>query len=565
VPEQGRDRASLQLRAIGVNRGISAAGWLDPRLLLPIVLGSPGGTVMTMAIEFQRPSSSSDASQELLEVRAPANGELLGVVPATARAEVGRAVKAARHAQAIWALLPVEERIERLIRFRDALVERAEEVVDLLSRESGKPRQEALTHELLPLADAMSWLGRNAPRALAPRSIELHLFKHRRSEVGYAPRRVSAVIAPWNFPLLIPFGDAFATLVTGSSVIVKPSELTPLIALLVKRVWDGTGLPEDLLQVLPGGADTGAALIDAGVDQVLFTGGVGAGRKVSAACGQRLLPCVLELGGKAPLVVADDVDVERAARAIVFGGFANSGQICISVERVYVHKHVYDQVVDRVTELVGGLRQGDPANGPVDVGAMVLPRQLEHCEGLVRDALERGACLRAGGRRRRGPGSFFEPTVLADCTHEMAVMKQEIFGPIVPFMRVESDEQAIELANDSELGLNAYVFARDRQRARGIAERIEAGSVVVNDVITNYACPEVPFGGVKQSGLGRVHGEDALRALCDVKHLSFDRIAAPSRDPLWFPYSDKGYRFALRALRALYSGGPVLARVRELL
>jgi acyl-CoA reductase-like NAD-dependent aldehyde dehydrogenase len=520
---------------------------------------------MTTATEFQRAMRGSDEQREdLLEIHAPANGGLIGLVRVTTPAELTRSVDAARRAQAIWALLSVEERADRLLRFRDALVERADELVDLLSRETGKPKQEGLTHELLPLADAMTWLARHAPRLLAPRPIQLHLFKHRRSVVAPVPRRVTAVIAPWNFPLLIPFGDAFSALITGSSVIVKPSELTPLVATLVKRIWDGTGLPEDLLQVLPGRAETGAALVESGVDQVLFTGGTAAGRKVSAACGARLLPCVLELGGKAPLVVADDVDVERAARAIAFGGLANSGQICISVERVYVHKNVYERVVDRVTELVGQLRQGDPQSGSVDVGAMVLPRQIEICERLVRDALDKGACLRVGGRRRPGPGTFFEPTVLADCTHEMAVMREEIFGPIVPFMSVDSDEQAIELANDSELGLNAYVFARDKQRAGGIAERIEAGSVVINDVLTNYACPELPFGGIKQSGLGRVHGEDALRALCDLKHLSFARVPLPSRDPLWFPYSDAGQRFALRALRALYSGGSALRRVREL-
>jgi succinate-semialdehyde dehydrogenase/glutarate-semialdehyde dehydrogenase len=411
----------------------------------------------------------------------------------------------------------------------------------------------------------MTWYARHAPKALAPREIELHLLKHRKSVVAYQPRGVVGVISPWNFPLLIPIGDAFSALVTGSSVVVKPSELTPLIALEAKAIWDATGLPQDLLQVLPGTAETGTALIEAGIDELLFTGGVAGGRRVASACGAHLIPCVLELGGKAPLIVADDVDVERAARAIVFGGFANSGQICISVERVYAHKNVYERVVDRVTELTLRLRQGDPTTGNVDVGAMVMPRQMDVVERLIADALDKGASLKIGGKRVRGPGSFFEPTVLADCNHEMAVMREEIFGPVVPFMRVESDEQAIALANDSDLGLNAYVFARDGDRARGIAERVQAGSVVVNDVLINYACPEAPFGGIKQSGYGRVHGEEALRALCTVKHLSFDRIRPPSKDPLWFPYTDKGYRWAMRGLRALYSGGSLLSRVRELL
>jgi succinate-semialdehyde dehydrogenase/glutarate-semialdehyde dehydrogenase len=509
--------------------------------------------------------AETSADERHLECRAPATGELIGRVRCASASDVERAVTRARIAQAPWSMLPVAERAERLLCFRDALVESADVLAALLVRETGKPRQEALAHELLPLADTMTWTARHAPAALAERDVPLHLFKHRKSAVTYSPRGVALVISPWNFPLVIPFADAFAALVTGSSVIVKPSELTPLVALEAKRVWDSSGLPEDLLQVLPGDGATGAQAIAAGVDQVLFTGGVAAGRKVAAACGERLIPCVLELGGKAPLVVADDVDVERAARAIVFGGFANSGQACISVERVYAHRNVYERLVERVTELTHELRQADPESGTVDVGAMVLPRQLETVERLLANAVAHGARLTAGGKRRAGPGNFFEPTVLADCTQEMAVMREEIFGPIVPIMCVESDEQAIDLANDSPLGLNAYVFARDPARARGIAERIAAGSVVVNDVLINYACPEAPFGGIKQSGLGRVHGEDALRALCDVKHLSFDRIRPPSKDPLWYPYTDQGHAWLRKALRALYSGKGVLSRVRELL
>jgi acyl-CoA reductase-like NAD-dependent aldehyde dehydrogenase len=512
----------------------------------------------------ERPARSSE-KEAFIESWAPASGELIGRVRVARAAEVGAAVEAARAAQRAWAILPIEERTERLLAFRDALVERADDVVRLLSRETGKPKQEALAHELLPLADSMTWAAKYAPRILGPREVELHLFKHRKSVVSYAPRGLVGVISPWNFPLLIPFADAFAALATGSAVVIKPSELTPLIALEAKRIWDGSGLPEALLQVLPGGPETGAHLIESGIALLLFTGGSQAGRKVAAACGSRLVPCVLELGGKAPLIVADDVDVERAARAIVFGAISGSGQACISVERVYAHRSVYERVVDRVTELVAELRQGDPAKGDFDVGGMVMARQIETIERLVRDAQDRGASLRVGGRRGPGPGWFFEPTVLADCTHEMAVMREEIFGPVIPFMRVESDEHAIDLANDSHLGLNAYVFARDRDRARGIAERIEAGSVLVNDVLTNYACPEVPFGGLKQSGFGRVHGEEALRALCQTRHLSFDRVRPPVRDPFWFPYTEKSYRWALRGLRALYSGGSWMRRLRELL
>lgn len=510
-------------------------------------------------------SATSHEAGERIRSYAPASGELVGEAPVMNRQQVVDAVERARTAQKAWGVLPVAERAERILRFRASIVDRADDIVDLLSRETGKPRDEALTQELFTLADLITWYAKHAPGILAPRELTLHLLKHRKSEVHYAPRGVIGVISPWNFPLVIPFGDAVAALISGSAVVIKPSEVTPMIALEMKKVWDQSGLPEDLLQVVTGYGETGSALIDAGVQKIVFTGGVATGRRVAAACGERLIPCVMELGGKAPCIVAADADVERAAQAITFGGFTNSGQVCISVERVYAHRDVYDRLVDRVTELTGKLRQGDPAKGTVEVGAIIFPRQIEIAEKHIADAVAKGAKLRTGGKRPELDGQFFEPTVLADCTEQMTVMREEIFGPIVPFMKVDSEEQALDLANRSDLGLNAYVFGRDRERTRNIAERVEAGSVLVNDVLTNYACPEAPFGGVKHSGFGRVHGADALRDMCDIRHLSFDRVRPPGRDPIWFPYSKKGYQWTLKGFKALFGGRGVVARLGKLL
>lgn len=495
---------------------------------------------------------------------APATGELIGQAPVMSSEAVRAAVERARSAQKAWSAVPLQERAERVLRWRDALVERADEIVDLLARETGKPRPEALGHELFPLADLITWYSKNAARILASREIPLHLLKHRKSVLHYVPRGVIGIISPWNYPLVIPFGDAAAALISGSAAVVKPSEVTPLIALKIKQVWDSSGLPEDLLQVVTGYGETGRALIDAGVQKIVFTGGVATGRKVAAACGERLIPCVMELGGKAPAVVCEDADIERAAQAITFGGFTNSGQVCISVERVYAHADIYEKLVDRVTELVSRLRQGDGQNKTVDVGAIIFSKQIEVAEKHIADATSKGASVRAGGKRPALAGQFFEPTVLADCTQDMTVMREEIFGPIVPFMKVDSEEQALELANQSHLGLNAYVFTSDRDKGRRLAERIEAGSVLVNDVLTNYACPETPFGGIKQSGFGRVHGEDALRDMCDVRHVSFDRVRPPSHDPIWFPYSKKGYNWMLKGLRVLYSGRGLIGRIGDL-
>jgi succinate-semialdehyde dehydrogenase/glutarate-semialdehyde dehydrogenase len=277
---------------------------------------------------------------------------------------------------------------------------------------------------------------------------------------------------------------------------------------------------------------------------------------------------VLELGGKAPLVACEDCDVERTARAIVYGGFANAGQACISVERVYAHDRVYDALVERVRALAEHLRQGDPSRDYVDVGAMTSPRQLDVAQRQVEDALRRGARLVCGGKRIAGAGQFFQPTVLADCDHGMSVMREETFGPVVPMMRVASDDEALRYANDSPLGLNAYVFTSSTRsghaRAERLAERIEAGSVVVNDVMSNYATVEAPFGGVKQSGFGRVHGRESLREMCTRKHLSFDRVAPPSSDPYWYPYTAKSLQWLQRGVKVVLGGGGIVKRIAEL-
>lgn len=488
-----------------------------------------------------------------IAVRAPATGELLGEAPDTSAAEVRAAVARARVAQAEWGARPVRERVRRIDPFRAAVARRAGEIADALVRECGKPRAEAIFEPAI-VADFASYFGKRAEEILAPRPIPLHLMLHRKSYVHYAPRGVIGIISPWNFPFFIPMADAVMAWLAGNAVVLKPSEVTPLCALLGKRVFDEAGLPPDLFQVVTGRGAAGAALIDAGIDMCVFTGSVATGREVAAACGERLVHCVLELGGKAPAIVCADADLERTARALVWGGFANSGQICASVERVYAVAPVYERLCERVAELTRELRQGDPARGVVDVGSMTWARQIEIVEDRVREAIEAGARALAGGKRRAGldAGLFWEPTVLADCTQDMDVMRKETFGPVLPLMRVADEEEALRLANDSHLGLIAYVFSRDRHKALRIAERVEAGTVMVNDVVMAAGAPELPWGGVKQSGIGRVHSEEGLRDLCHARHVNVDRIRPFARDPWWYPYSETVSRRILGAARWLF-------------
>lgn len=499
-----------------------------------------------------------------LKSYAPATGKLIGEAPNTSAADVKKAVEKARAAQEAWGALPVEERCERVLRYRDALVDRADELVDLLVRECGKPRHEALLHEVMVAVDLTTYFAKVAPKLLAPREIAFHLMRHRKGYIEYVPRGVVGVISPWNYPLQLSLRDVIMAILAGNAAVLKPSEVTPLIGLKAKELWDGAGMPEDLFQVVTGDGKTGAALIDAGVELVVFTGGVSTGRRVAAACGERLIPCIMELGGKAPLIACADADVERTARGIVFGGFTNSGQVCISVERVYAHRDVHERLVGRVVELTRELRQGDPAAGVVDVGAIIFPKQIDVAEKHIADAVAKGAELKVGGKRRPGKGQFFEPTVLDRCNHSMTVMTEEIFGPIVPIMEVSSDDEAVRLSNDSHLGLNAYVFSKDREHGLRVAERIQAGSVLVNDVISNGGCPDAPFGGIKQSGFGRVMGDESLREMCSVRHLSVDRVALGKNDPLWFPYTEKSYEWFKKGMRAMFSSGGLLQRIGEL-
>lgn len=482
------------------------------------------------------PTSISDE----IVIRSPLDGEEVGRVPVHGAAEVRTAVERARAAQAAWGALPIRERVAKVRKFRDLLLAEQDLISDLLVRENGKTPEEAIFTEIVPVATIASWYCAKAPRLLRPKKIRgWGLSLPRKSWTIYKPHGVVAIISPWNFPFSIPVGSVFAALLAGNGVVVKPSEWTPLVMLATKEIFDRSGMPADLLQVVTGHGPTGQALLESGVDKVEFTGSVAVGKKIGAFCAERLIPCTLELGGKAPAIVLDDADLDRAANAIVWGGFANSGQVCVSVERVLADRKIAAPLLERVVKLTKSLRQGDPTKAEVDVGAMTFPRQIDNVERLVEDAKGRGATVLTGGRRRPGPGRYYEPTILSGVTPDMPIAREEIFGPAIPFLEVDGEDEAVRIANDSHLGLNAYVFSGAKARARRVAERVRAGSVVVNDVLGNYAVAEAPFGGVKESGLGRVHGEQGLLAMCEARLINVDRLPAQKRDLWMYPYSRK--------------------------
>ncbi len=492
-------------------------------------------------------------TRNTIEVHSPATGEKLASLRAASPEEVIDAVKNARAAQAAWREKSFGERAQLLHRYRDLLIDHQEKIADIVTAESGKPRAEVYGNELFYLYDTIGFWAKNAARYLAPEKIRPHLLKTKRVVSTYSPLGVVWIVSPWNFPLVLTIGDAIPALMAGNAVVIKPSELTPLSALFAAGLAARAGLPEKLLQVVAGYGDTAEALIDH-ADMILFTGSVATGKKVARRAAERLIPAALELGGKDPMIVLKDADLDRAANACVWGSLMNSGQVCTSIERVYVEEPVYREFVDRVVERVKKLRQG-ASGADIELGSMTSRAQIEKVEAQVRDAVQKGAKVLSGGRRNPGlQGFYYEPTVLVDVDHGMDVMTEETFGPVIPIMKVEDADEAVRRANDSRFGLDGSVFTRDKARGRLLADRIEAGSVCINDGLVNFVIPEAPMGGIKESGIGRRHGAEGIRKYCRQKTIVTD-VLGLKNEFIWFPATRLKARLIPMLLRFFYRSG----------
>src|SRR5579864_377837 len=468
----------------------------------------------------------------------PATGEVLREFDCAGEEEVRAAVARARAAQPAWQELGIGKRLQVLRRFQTLLQEKKADVARLITQEAGKPYVESLLTEVLVVLDATQFLIANARGLLRDQRIGHAnlVMKAKRGRVRREPYGVLGIISPWNYPFNIPATEGLAALAAGNAVVVKPSEFTSLSALELQALLRTAGVPEDIFQVLVGAGATGAALANSQIDKLIFTGSVASGKKVAQAAAARLLPVVLELGGKDPMLVLDDADVEVASSAAVWGAFVNAGQACLSVERCYVHRSLYEPFLAAVVEKTGKLRVGNGLDPSTDVGPMIHQRQLQIVEGHVDDARGKGGRVLAGGTRlpQLGP-NFYAPTVVADAHHGMRLMREETFGPVLPVMPVESEEQAVTLANDSEFGLAASIWTRNRSRGQAIAARLQAGTVMVNDVISCYGISEAPHGGVKSSGLGRTHGQPGLEEMVWVKYVDSDLLPR-LRKVWWYGY-----------------------------
>jgi len=445
----------------------------------------------------------------------------------------------------------------------------------LITKEAGKPYVEALLTEVLVVLDATRFLIDTAFEFLRDQPVAHGslAMKLKAGRLVREPHGVISIVSPWNYPFSIPAVDALAALVTGNAVVLKPSELTSLVGLKLHELLGAAGVPEPVFQVIVGDGSTGAALLGSEIDKLIFTGSVPTGKRIAQAAAARLLPVVLELGGKDPMLVLEDANLDVASSAAVWGAFVNAGQACLSVERCYVHRSLYAQFLELCIEKTRDLRVGKGLDPKTDVGPLIHERQLRIVEGQVNEAIRDGARLLAGGSRlpELGP-NFYAPTVLAEVTPEMRIMCEETFGPVLPIAPFDSEEQAMELANRSDFGLAASVWTPDRKRGEAIARRIRAGTVMVNDVISCFGISEAPHGGVKASGIGRAHGRFGMEEMVRPKYLDSDRMPGIKK-VWWYGYGEAftrqmegfvdmqfAHRLADRVRGALRSGGVVTGR-----
>ena len=466
----------------------------------------------------------------------PTTGQEIARVHEDSPAEVAATVARVRANQAEWEGLGITGRAKWLGLLRDWLVENAEQVADSMQAETGKVRADA-SNEGFYVADQINFYGSRAARWIGEEKVRPHSLVtfSRKLRIRYTPYPVVGLISPWNFPLILSLGDAIPALTAGAAVVMKPSEFTPLTLGMIVDAWrEEIGGP-DVIGVVNGAAEPATALIDE-ADFIGFTGSDRTGRLVMKRAADTLTPVSLELGGKDPMIVLDGADIDRAAEAAAWGGMMNSGQICMSVERIYVERPAYEPFVEKLVEKVADLKQGpDGADYGSDVGAMTSPNQTGIVEGQVEDAVREGASALTGGSRREGEGDYYEPTVLVDVDHSMRVMRDETFGPVVGVMPVADEEEAVRLANDTRYGLSATVFG-PRRKAEEVARRIECGAVNVNDVLFNALTPGIPMGGWKESGIGWRNGSAGIRKYCRSEAIVTARFPNLP-EPFWFPYT----------------------------
>lgn len=490
------------------------------------------------------------------EVRNPATGEVVGRYPDMGRDQVDRVVAAARQMAGVWAQAPFRQRKKILRRAAAVIAADADRYAAIVAAENGKTPFDALMTDIFPTAELLKYYSEKLDRFLAPEKVSPGImFYNRKAWYQFEPRGVVGVISPWNYPLSLAAGPVISAVAAGNSVVLKPSSQTVASGMIIREVLTKGGLPEEVVQVVTGGGSTAGRFLaeHEGLDMLFFTGSTAVGRELAVSAARRLIPVVMELGGKDMAIVTKNADLDRAARAVVWGAFVNSGQTCIGIETALVERPVYDEFAAKVKALAEGLRLG---RGPGEVGSMTMADQLAKVEDQVRDATDKGAKVLVGGRRdETRAGLYFPPTVITEVTSEMKLMKDETFGPVLRLIPYDRTDEAVKIANGTGYGLSGAVFSRDSEEARSIVRRLNTGSVSINDTLLGFAVESLPFGGRGESGVGRYHGKEGLRAFCHLKSVT-EYQGRAGREPWWYPLSSEGEEMVRRTMSAFFSRNP---------
>ncbi len=487
----------------------------------------------------------------------PATGEVLAHFERTPASILPEIVSHARIAQSVWGELSVRDRCARLRMLRDRIMASRNELAEAVVRESGKPRVEALFADVFVALDSAEYWSRNAVEALRTRRVPHHstAAKAKRGYLAYDPLGIIAIISSWNYPLAIPLSQIIPAVAAGNAVVCKTSDFTPQCGVLIEKLFIDAGFPRDLVKIVQGGGEVGQALIDSAPDKVLFTGSVATGRRVAEACAKRLIPSVLELGGKDAMIVLADADLEVASSAAVWGSYTNCGQVCLSVERLFVEQGAAEKFIALCVEKTKKLHIGPGSDSATDVGPLIRPQHVRRMIDLLDDAVSRGANVLCGGSARPDLGpNFFEPTVIAGVDSSMKLFQEETFGPILAIRVVKDAKEAIAQANDSPFALAASIWTREKSRGMAIASELRAGAVMVNDAISYFGIAEAPHGGCGASGWGRTHGKAGLLEMVHMKYIDVDGLPR-SEKPWWYRYGLDLERAADAFLQFEFSGG----------
>jgi acyl-CoA reductase-like NAD-dependent aldehyde dehydrogenase len=493
----------------------------------------------------------------------PATGLVSAEFERTPVLAVPQLMARARAAQVEWARVPVEKRCERIAVLKTKILQAVDVLTNAVVRESGKPRVEAKFADVFVALDTAEFFAKHGPTLLQTEKVSHHNLaaKAKSGSLHYEPLGVLAIISSWNYPLAIPMSQIIAAVAAGNAVLCKTSDFTPHCGDLIQKLFADAGFPPHLVTVLQGGGDVGQSLIDAHPDKVFFTGSVFTGKHVAEACAHYLIPSVLELGGKDAMLVLRDANLAVASSAAVWGSFTNCGQVCLSVERLFVEQSVSEQFIRLCVGKTRKLRIGPGNDAANEIGPLVRPQHVQRMSALIANAVEHGAQVLCGGNARPDLGpNFFEPTVITGVNNSMQLFQDETFGPIMAIQVVRDAEEALAKANDSEFALSASVWTSDIARGEELAKRLRAGTVMVNDTISAFAIAEAPHGGSGLSGWGRTHGRSGLMEMVNIKYVDVDRLPGRSK-PWWFRYGADLEKAADAFLRFEFTGG-IAARVR---